>query len=720
MGRGLIKRGGFIFLAVVMLTALSAFASAAVLWTADANGDEQSDYEPGAIVYVYGSGFAPNSEIEISITRPDGSVESCDAPSCHARFLDGFVFSDSEGDVLYRYDLDGIVGFYEVELSDGSTKASGSFTDGRNILNVTVDGGTSTIVGPSGPVTVAVTVHTSGSGSDDNWRSTRYRIEGGSWTCVNTPDHTSDGTYTESFVISAPGSLGTYDLSVRAYQGSSCSGDGSNTYTLEDAIVVQSSAVCGDGEIDAPEQCDDGDTQSGDGCSGSCLIETGWHCHGEPSTCSEICGDGLIVGDEECDDDDTHCGDGCSSTCEIEDGWVCEGEPSFCTVINPELNLSCGLDVIFIMDSSGSISNDKLNDMKDAFKDFVDSVLVNSPSQAAVVDFDDTGHLILDYTSNISAIKGAIDSVVSGGATNWEDALEEAHEQFDNRPDYPDLYILASDGHPNRIGDISLPASEVVAVAWAVEDANAIKLDGIRIVTLGLGDAPNTDSMKAISSDDAYYEDLSILGDELQSIQASLCKATLTVRKVVDGEGHEGWNFTADVMPGEVDPVSAQTDSLGYATFNLLIGNMTGVARVEEQDASGFQFVNASCVDKDGNPVGVLVLRTVQNIFVSLGDEIYCEFVNKPCEDDDGDGVCNEDDSCPDSMQNEPVDEDGCDIFQFCSQYSCGLGCFEADWRSNEPNVRFPHDCMTVVQLNNGMLQNPICVPTVFSEMCAG
>lgn len=41
------------------------------------------------------------------------------------------------------------------------------------------------------------------------------------------------------------------------------------------------SAVCGDGIADAPEQCDDGGTVDGDGCSSTCAIEPG----GIPDQC---------------------------------------------------------------------------------------------------------------------------------------------------------------------------------------------------------------------------------------------------------------------------------------------------------------------------------------------------------------------------------------------------------------------------------------------------
>ncbi|KRX07487.1 Insulin-like growth factor binding protein, N-terminal [Pseudocohnilembus persalinus] len=46
----------------------------------------------------------------------------------------------------------------------------------------------------------------------------------------------------------------------------------------------------------------------------------------DSTNCLEICGDGLVVSTQfECDDGNTENGDGCSSTCTIEEGYTCEG-----------------------------------------------------------------------------------------------------------------------------------------------------------------------------------------------------------------------------------------------------------------------------------------------------------------------------------------------------------------------------------------------------------
>ncbi|OGH78657.1 MAG: hypothetical protein A2301_01085 [Candidatus Magasanikbacteria bacterium RIFOXYB2_FULL_40_13] len=55
---------------------------------------------------------------------------------------------------------------------------------------------------------------------------------------------------------------------------------------------------CGDGEINnPPENCDQGNTVSGDGCSATCQEESGFECTGtRDSTCDSVSGDGICVG----------------------------------------------------------------------------------------------------------------------------------------------------------------------------------------------------------------------------------------------------------------------------------------------------------------------------------------------------------------------------------------------------------------------------------------
>jgi len=81
-----------------------------------------------------------------------------------------------------------------------------------------------------------------------------------------------------------------------------------------------SCSACGDGDLNPFEACDDGNTESGDGCSADCsTVEDGFVCPvpGEPCI-QTVCGDGITDPGEECDDGNNISGDGCSPNCLLE------------------------------------------------------------------------------------------------------------------------------------------------------------------------------------------------------------------------------------------------------------------------------------------------------------------------------------------------------------------------------------------------------------------
>jgi fibro-slime domain-containing protein len=89
---------------------------------------------------------------------------------------------------------------------------------------------------------------------------------------------------------------------------------------------------CGSGRLTPNKACDDGNTVSGDGCSGDCkTVEVGFICRVPGKSCTTRCGDGLVRGFETCDDGNTVSGDGCSATCKVEPGFDCgKDSPSAC------------------------------------------------------------------------------------------------------------------------------------------------------------------------------------------------------------------------------------------------------------------------------------------------------------------------------------------------------------------------------------------------------
>ncbi|WP_239014663.1 myxococcus cysteine-rich repeat containing protein [Archangium violaceum] len=145
-----------------------------------------------------------------------------------------------------------------------------------------------------------------------------------------TQDPTQEGTY----ALATCGN-GKLEEDEQCDDGNTTDGDGcSSTCTLE------ARANCGNGTLDDFEQCDDGNTTDGDGCSAICTIQGGYSCPASPaspsgpSVCAPRCGDGIKDTSEACDDGNTTDGDGCNATCTaVESSFGCKntGASAFIT-----------------------------------------------------------------------------------------------------------------------------------------------------------------------------------------------------------------------------------------------------------------------------------------------------------------------------------------------------------------------------------------------------
>ncbi|MEM9862204.1 MAG: DUF4215 domain-containing protein [Myxococcota bacterium] len=139
--------------------------------------------------------------------------------------------------------------------------------------------------------------------------------------CLDDSTGTTDTETVEFEYIPGSEALVVYDVFGTA--------GGTAEYTL---TVSCEEVTCGDGTIEGPETCEDGNTDNGDGCSEFCVIEAGFLCEivDDVSVCAPSCGDGVLNGADECDDMNDVDGDGCTA-CVIDDGFLCDdSEPSVC------------------------------------------------------------------------------------------------------------------------------------------------------------------------------------------------------------------------------------------------------------------------------------------------------------------------------------------------------------------------------------------------------
>lgn len=269
---------------------------------------------------------------------------------------------------------------------------------------------------------------------------------------------------------------------------------------------------------------------------------------------------------------------------------------------NPTLQEACGLDVMLVLDESGSIRDaDAIGQVQDATFGFLEA-LADTGSQVALVEFNSTARYAIDYTPITSGADGALENVFRPYLdhnfdppesplwyTNWNDAMKQV--ALGNESHRADLVVFVTDGDPTAFNNEhpgSNEASTIEQVTYntistgraltqTVEFANTVKNQGSRLVALGVGNALTSEDsrsrLKAISgprvlgeigtinaenldevlsADVILVEEFAELKTALRYLAFALCGPSLTVNKKVDrqdGRGYTlsaGWLFSAE------------------------------------------------------------------------------------------------------------------------------------------------------------------------------
>ncbi|HSD83337.1 MAG TPA: VWA domain-containing protein, partial [Anaerolineae bacterium] len=152
------------------------------------------------------------------------------------------------------------------------------------------------------------------------------------------------------------------------------------------------------------------------------------------------------------------------------------------------------VDVVLVLDRSGSMAGQPLTHAKQAAQSFVDAMQL-STDQVGSVSFSTQAHLDQRLTHHGDLVKQAIHTLSADGMTNLAGAITTAQQELlssRHNPAAQPVMILLSDGQPTAGGD-------ALAAAQAAQQA------GIRVITIGLGRDVNVDLMRAIASTEADY-----------------------------------------------------------------------------------------------------------------------------------------------------------------------------------------------------------------------
>jgi uncharacterized repeat protein (TIGR01451 family) len=312
---------------------------------------------------------------------------------------------------------------------------------------------------------------------------------------------------------------------------------------------------------------------------------------------------------------------------------------------NPGLPARCGINVMLVLDESGSINTaGATEDVRNATRAFL-KALAGTGAQVSIVDFSSTAARPVPYTT---VTTDTIDSVFEpylrneynpSGWTNWQAAFEQVKLANAKPPPEPDadLVVFMTDGDPtaytrdNGTAQTGLTNGDVEALRRAAHEADVVKGQGSHVFALGVGEAVQNENsarrLSAISGFDQYppanfsdadftlVEEFEELGAALRRIVLELCEATVAVTKLVDnGDGvyreASGWEFFAEVSmsagsyewvqpapPPERGERSQTTGDNGVATFQWRPTNSgaTSTVTIRETLQDGYEFVSADC-----------------------------------------------------------------------------------------------------------------------------
>lgn len=158
-------------------------------------------------------------------------------------------------------------------------------------------------------------------------------------------------------------------------------------------------------------------------------------------------------------------------------------------------------EVVLVLDASGSMSGDPINQTKFAAISFAGSMF-KEDARVSVVTYSGSAGVSVALTQNATKVNNAINAIGIGGGTNIESGLSVGYSQLENSTAKNRIIVLMSDGMPNagKTGD-SL-------IAYADE----IKNNGITIYTMGFFSQTGNDRasaqalMEKIGSSGNHYE----------------------------------------------------------------------------------------------------------------------------------------------------------------------------------------------------------------------
>ncbi|TSC81662.1 MAG: hypothetical protein G01um101420_908 [Parcubacteria group bacterium Gr01-1014_20] len=153
----------------------------------------------------------------------------------------------------------------------------------------------------------------------------------------------------------------------------------------------------------------------------------------------------------------------------------------------PGLGCKGKIDLMLVVDESGSIGSTNMATVRTALHSFIDALVLSTGGpNAGQTSFAFSGSLDQELTDDPALMHAAIDTLVSGGLTNLSAGIALANDEFNSvrdRLDAPNIMVVITDGVPNvcYVSGCGDPAVEAAGYA------DAARADGTEVFVVGVG-----------------------------------------------------------------------------------------------------------------------------------------------------------------------------------------------------------------------------------------
>jgi Ca-activated chloride channel family protein len=179
-------------------------------------------------------------------------------------------------------------------------------------------------------------------------------------------------------------------------------------------------------------------------------------------------------------------------------------------------------DVIFVLDTSGSMEGDKIDQAKDAALFVLDHL--NAEDRFAIVTFNSAVTTYADAlrpASERAAARKYVEGIAAGGSTDIDGALRRALELADNASGRPQVVLFLTDGLPT-VGEQD--------TARILENARARGGANVRLFPFGLGYDVNSALLDSLSQENHGASAYILPGENLEErVSAFYSKITSPV-----------------------------------------------------------------------------------------------------------------------------------------------------------------------------------------------